>query len=615
MTETNAKYNILINMLDGIVQDGAVEGKRSIYRNASSSQEARDQARARAYVHLFLEARYGLFDFEEREKQITESSYDGGIDAYHIDQSEKQIILIQSKFRTNAENFQDKPITIGEISRIDADRILAGETRDAHGNAYSGHILGLQRKIDALPDLPRYKYKVVLLANVRSDEILAVEKLFSEFDPEIYDHGRCYRELVIPVLRGEQSYFPDLQFQIDLSNKSAGSRLKASIKTASGPVEVTVILAPTLEIARFMSRYRNSILRYNPRSYLEFANQSTNGQIRHSIKERTTGEFALLNNGITIISDETSINERTARKDRAMVLMRNPQIINGGQTAFTLSRVYDESSDLERATLFEDKEVVVRIITLSEVDPAMKMNLIREISAATNSQTQVVAADRVVVNDEQRDLAERVFMRHGILYEYKRGEYSEAVRKKFVSSNSIVERSLFLRLMLVAAGKYELATRSKSVKKGEGFKHVSAGADTIDRFGLVYEVYRAVAKGAFTDARKLPERLATVECVLVAIDMKLRSPTTTTQEYVEDVRAIWSKIVEWCLEIHQQRRRRFSSEGARFTTSWAKSEHCPADIRTYLKAYGLCLPYATERTIELPIIYGNTRAKLPQLAE
>ncbi|KQN34758.1 hypothetical protein ASG37_15660 [Sphingomonas sp. Leaf407] len=600
MTGAEAKYQILLNILDRIVQGGAAAGQRSIYRNASQSPAERDQARARAYIHLFLEAKYGLHEFNDREKQITDSSYDGGVDAFHIDHENRVVVLVQSKFRSTAQNYSDKHITIGEVSRIDAERILRGEGQDANGNSYSGHIKGLQRQLAEVPDIARYRYRVVLLANVRTDEQLATGRLFPDMEVEIYDFERCYEELVIPVLRGEQTYFANLLFNIDMSNKSAGSRLSAKVRTEHGPVDITVILAPTIEIARLMSRYRNSILRFNPRSYLEFSQQATNRQIWESITDRSSGEFALLNNGITILSDETFVSERTGQRETAQVALRNPQIINGGQTAFTLSRIWDAASDLERAALFEDKEVVVRIITLPDIEHKKRQELVREISSATNSQTQVVTADRVVANDEQRALAERVFMAHGLLYEHKRGEYAEAIQNGFAGRQSVVERSLFLRLMLLASGQYEKATRAKSVKKGEGFRDLKANAATIERFGTVHSVYRAVTRAAPLEPRRIPETLAVVEAVMAAMDLKLLPEVDVIESYVLEIEKIWPTLVGWSRQrSHEGRRgKRPSPLYGSDPTGWAKTVNCPTDIRAYFARYGLTAPDELKAALE-----------------
>jgi AIPR protein len=491
-TGQTRKYSILTHILDEYVRQGqGVRQRKS--RFDDSTEEKQNQARARSFIHLYLAATYGILDFEERELTITDGSNDGGIDAYHIDIENKILDIIQSKFRVGSSNFESKNISPEEILSIDLDRILNGHRENADGHTYNGYILAFIEKLQKIPDIARYKTRVTILANVKADQYALVERLFHGDETNIVNFDRCYGELVMPTIRGEQHYTSSMRLQIDLSNKSNRSRLSAEIITAHGPSEVTVVLVPTIEIAKIMSRYKNSILRYNPRSYLEFREQRTNEGIHKSIVEIETGEFAILNNGITIVSDETYVNERVGSKNRAQVEIVNPQIINGGQTAYTLARIFDESSDIERERLFSGKEVMVRIITLPQIDEESKKNLILSISSATNSQTTVSSIDRTASNDQNREIAEIVFRRTGLLYEPKRGEYSDALRSKYIDKDDVIERTLFTRIMHIASGRYTTAVQRKMMKNTGG---VIPGIDddgVVDVFFDLYEIYIAVS--------------------------------------------------------------------------------------------------------------------------
>jgi len=588
-TSEERKYTILLNILDRTIQDGVVSGRRAIYRDASTSQESRDAARARAFIHLFLEATYGLYDFDEREKLITDGTYDGGIDAYYIDYHQKEVVLVQSKFRTTPENFQAKTITIEDITRIDAERIVRGETEDEMGNPYNGHVRAFQNKLREVADIAEYNFRIVLLANVRKGDHMAFSRLFSGYNTEVLDFELCYGLLVLPVVRGEQAYFPDLIFEIDMSTKSAGSHLEGMVATAYGPAKVTVILAPTLEIAQFMSRYRNSILRYNPRSYLELSGQTTNKGIRSSILDKKSGEFALLNNGITIISDRAFVTDKTGQKGQARVQLRNPQIINGGQTAFTLSRIYEDSSDIDRAILFEDKEVVVRIISLSEIPEQDRAPLIKEISAATNSQTQVNTADRVVTTEAQRLMAEKIFQTHGVLYEHKRGEYAEAVHAGFVNRRSIIDRAMFLRLMLLGAGDYARSVSNKAVKRGKGFEQLDVSEKSVIRFGEVFQLYQALRgflKGE--EGGRLAELMAVLQLALSIADQKFLGEDVPIADVATATRELWPVLIDWVTLRRPQRVLKVPGSSRKVfypitSYDWAKSAAVPKDIERFLK--------------------------------
>lgn len=119
------KYQTLINVLDQLRKEAPKEYKR--YYPLETDQEGLNKARARAYIHLFLKVKFGLLDFKSREEFITDDTYDGGIDGYYIDDENKKIYFIQSKFRTNQQNFEEKNIDLDELISMDLDRITKGE--------------------------------------------------------------------------------------------------------------------------------------------------------------------------------------------------------------------------------------------------------------------------------------------------------------------------------------------------------------------------------------------------------------------------------------------------------------------------------------------------------
>ncbi|WP_196907700.1 AIPR family protein [Candidatus Symbiopectobacterium sp. 'North America'] len=134
------------------------------------------------------------------------------------------------------------------------------------------------------------------------------------------------------VISGTYFTASEINIPIDLSNKYAGSKISYSVSTSISECEITVLFAPTIEIAKLMSKYKNSILKFNPMSYLEHDGKAINSSIRETIINSNANELALYNNGITILSDETNINERIDQKNKAQLRIKNPQIINGGQT-------------------------------------------------------------------------------------------------------------------------------------------------------------------------------------------------------------------------------------------------------------------------------------------
>lgn len=354
-------YENLLGVLDNLRFE-APSSYRS-YHPTAEEPERLNAARSKALLHLFLKVRFGLLTFLEREVCITEGTDDGGIDAYHIDPDHKTIHFLQAKFRTSEKNFEEKTIDPEELLRMDISRILDGETESEAGITYNPKVLQMANRIRQIGDIGRYSYKVAILANAKGITRQKLVTLTGGFPVELIDYKACYGELLFPLVSGTYYHADELQLSLNLSDKSAGAKISYTVTTESTKCEITVVFVPTLEIAKAMFKYRNSILQYNPRSYLGHEGKGVNNEIRKSIENRSTNEFALFNNGITILSDETYLNERIGQKDRAQLVLVNPQIINGGQTAYTLSIVYREHIDDDVALLFEQKEVLVKIIT------------------------------------------------------------------------------------------------------------------------------------------------------------------------------------------------------------------------------------------------------------
>jgi hypothetical protein len=454
-----SKYNDLVTIIDKLRKEAPIANKR--YNPDSGKIEEIGKARARAFIHLFLKVKFGLIDFTEREKFITDDIDDGGIDGYFIDKEHKKLYFIQSKFRATEDNFENKEITLEEILSMDVERISEGETCYESGTKYNGKIQSFIRELQEISDIPKYDFKVILLANVKENLQLKINKIIGGFRADIYNYERCYNELVFPLISGTYYNVSELKITINLDSINTGHRIDYNVKTTLDDVNVNAFFVPTLEIAKIISKYKNSILKYNPRSYLDLSAGSVNAEIAKSIRQIPTNEFALFNNGITMLSDNTKHSDKVGKKNKAEVMVTNPQIINGGQTAYTLSRIYDDCIAQNLSVdIFNDKEVLLKIITFSEESGqttsksiADRLTLIEDISKATNQQSPVTEADRRANDRVQIELQEKIFQEFGLYYERKRGEFGDGLHHGYISRNEIIERELFLKVCLASQNK------------------------------------------------------------------------------------------------------------------------------------------------------------------
>lgn len=495
---------MLVHVLDGIRAEAIGTKYEHTYANGSAISEGIWQARSRAYIHLYLKVMFGIIDFSEREVYVTDGSGDGGIDGYFIDADSHTIILIQSKFRHTEENFEKKPIEIAEILSMQIKRIIEGENVDETGVKYNRKIAGLQRRISCVSDLGRYTYRVVIIANLARVSDSALLRLTDGFPAEVIDFHRSYKELLYPVLSGTLFKASGLNITLDLSNKSAGAKIRYSVSADDYECDITVVFVPTIEIAKIMSRYRNSILRYNPRGYLEFEGQKVNDAIRETIVSADGNEFALLNNGITIVCDESRINEQSGIKYRAKLFLLNPQIINGGQTAYTLSRIYDALPPESANAVFCGKEVLVKAIALTRSagvdDELRRIALIERISAATNSQTAVTLADRTSGDPLQMQIQRTLFDRFGLLYERKKGEFNDAIRNGYISENNVVNRNVFFRVYLAANGRLSCSLKRRIATESLGYDMMMDPC-LLDRFLVALYAFEHL-RGSKSDVSK-----------------------------------------------------------------------------------------------------------------
>lgn len=489
------KYELLINTLNALRKE-APKSYKSYYPDINDINKV-NAANSRAYIHLLLKAKFNLLTFEEREKFITDGPQDGGIDAYYIDYEKKEIYFIQSKFRTNDENFKTKFISLDEINKMDIDRISKGEKADKNGKDYNGKIKGLIRELSEIEQISRYNFYVIILANVDKGLAAVMEKLL-ELPFEVYNYERAYEELVFPIVRGTVHHATDISVNLNLGSKN-NYTMDYLVEDEEFTTSVQLFFVPILEIAKLMSSFKNSILKFNPRSYLGASDNEVNSSIKDSVINRSGNVFALFNNGITLLSDKTSYTSRTGREGIGELSLLNPQIINGGQTAYTLSTVLED--DYIDNKVFDNKEVLLKVITFDQgmKDEVSKQRLIDELSLTTNNQSKVTVADRKSNSNVQIDFQKYIYNNYGYFYHRKTGEFTEGIEKGYISKDQIISRNIIIRIIYSMNGRVNAARRNGedalyNMNDYEKFFNIDIGHEGYDRIYFLYIAFKYLEK-------------------------------------------------------------------------------------------------------------------------
>jgi len=337
-------------------------------------------------------------------------------------------------------------------------RITKGDETDSNGVQFNEKIKAFQEKLRSIRDIAKYEYIVLFLGNVSNLNDEQIRRLIDNCIYEIYDAPAAYEKLIFPLATGTYYDPEEIVIRLELSQKES-PHLKQLVETDFGQFKVTAIFVPTSEVGRVMSKYKNAILRYNPRNFLSLQKKSVNENIRKSILDREKNNFAILNNGITILSDNLRISESTGIKNEGQLILTKPQILNGGQTAYTLSTIYEDCRGKPHNPL-KGKEVLLKIITpLSEkdnVDP----EFIELISNATNQQNEVSEADRRSNHDIQVYIQKNIYQDYGYFYERKSGEFYDGIRDKLIDKALVINRLTFIKAFWAYRGEPAAARRT-----------------------------------------------------------------------------------------------------------------------------------------------------------
>ncbi len=441
-------YSVLLSTLDALRKEAPRSFKT--YHPRKIDLEKLNQARAKAFVHLFLKVRFGVLDFHERHALTCDGTQDGGVDAYYIDRDNRVFYLIQSKFRTSEKNFEQKSIEVSELLKMEVARISKGETEDSNGKAFSSKILALQRQIREIRDIALYKWRVVLLANLHSVNDEQVRRLIDNMEYEIFDYVRTYRDLVFPLTTGTYFEPSEIIITINLGAKTH-PQLSQEVDTPLGPCKVRMIFVPLAEIAKITAKYKNSLLRYNPRNYLSLQRNEVNKSIKDTVLNTTRNEFSLRNNGITMLAEYSSVTDRTGVSGEGQLIIKDPQILNGGQTATTLAMIHEDPS--AGSAVFGTKEVLLKIIEKpGNTDAGTLLEFIESISNATNQQSRIVEADRRANDPKLIQLQRHFFDEYGLFLEHKRGEFQYGLDSKVINKTSVINRVSLLRAITAFKG-------------------------------------------------------------------------------------------------------------------------------------------------------------------
>ena len=366
--------------------------------------------RLRSLAFLFLVAKSLFFDLTDDEalEGIVDGGRDFGVDCLYFDppaDGEIAVTLIQGKYRRDLRGDAAFPEN-GVAKLVEALGTLFDPRRTVALNPRLERRLEEVRSFIRGGSIPRV---TVIAANNGARWTKDAEDRIRQTAADFGDQVE-WRHV------GPTELFSRLTAKraVDAELKLSGRAIVETFnfrRVLVGRMSVT-------ELVGLLETHGDRILDRNIRRYLGLRGNRVNEAVAQTLrKEEERENFYFYNNGITMTCSQFAHNALAA--DNWRVLLKDLQIVNGGQTAHTARRVARELGQQ-----VDSAEVLVRIYEIQADDTV----LVDAITLATNSQNPVDLRDLKANHPSQRRLGEAV-KALGYGYRTKRGDHPPAANE------------------------------------------------------------------------------------------------------------------------------------------------------------------------------------------
>lgn len=402
-----------------------------------------------AFAFLFLKS-YLVETDDEAKKALTGISGDKSVDAVFIDERQKQVNIIQSKFH-HSEGYREKRNDVLALS--DLINVIWGDRKAIE--AFYNEIDPLVRKKfeELIPRVRKNNYALKLFyvtTGTCSDTITTdaedrIRNAAGDTEIKIIDF-KCLLTVYKDYIEDVAPHVPSLKLRI----ASEGAIKHEGIIRRFDParhIETWVFSMSGKDVGELYSKVGDKLFARNIRGYQ--GKTDINNSISLTIRNEPHN-FWYYNNGVTIVCDRAK-EEKEHGED--VLIVENGQVINGQQTTRTLHDIVSSGTN-----------VLVKVIRI----PRMEGNgqeydkLVNSVVRATNWQNHIESSD-LISNDYNQIALERELRKVGYQYIRKSMTKSEARRIYGQGYIQIDKRDM---AQSVAACLYDPSTLRKIGKNG-----------------------------------------------------------------------------------------------------------------------------------------------------
>lgn len=371
------------------------------------------ETRAMAAVALMMIC--GL-DPQQSSVHITDGYHDMGIDALYLDDTQKQLIVIQSKWRSEGT---------GSISQEEMQSFVEGIKRIINFDLNGANKKILQHKGDIDFSLTTFGYQIhVLFVHTGNSLVNEYAKrpltnLMSTTNDDIstliiYDEI-TFKDIYTYLAQGQN---PESIILDDVILNNWG-KIDAPYSAYYGTISAAAI-------GEWYKEYGNSLFAKNIRFY-KGSTEVNNGMKRTLLQEPEN--FFYYNNGIKVLCKSIKRKAKDSTTNATgLFTLQGISLVNGAQTTGTIGSVY-----LQAPEQVVKAYVMIQIIDLSKAQTKEAT----QITKLSNTQNRIDSKDFASLDTEQDRLRTELAFSH-FIYLYKSGDTVTDLEHQITFDEAIV---------------------------------------------------------------------------------------------------------------------------------------------------------------------------------
>ncbi len=363
------------------------------------------------------------FDFDGSDldqfikDHLVDGSNDLGNDALFVNRKSNEILMFQFKYS------ESNLINTEEIrkNRKFIDWLLKLNETTLKPNYKVERIIDDEiSQILTDENIAQQKFSIVLYYvgnNFDEKNISDIKALYESYQEKginviirFYDYNdleNLFEDIDIPKNDIELSIVPEECFIKKANYFDRKTKTEIESKTE---IETAVVSVKANSLKPIIEDKKELILALNVRYYK--GENEINSKIKEEYNQGSKSNFWILNNGINAVCENFTIIEDKIR-------IKNFQIVNGGQTVKTLSRVVRDVPD--------EVQILMRLTKISEKMKISRVSM--AIAVASNSQNAITPRDLHSGDRIQRHIFSKLNEK-GIFYDKKDGEWGTVKDKR-----------------------------------------------------------------------------------------------------------------------------------------------------------------------------------------